>query len=107
MAIQDPLSTECAAFGAKEPYTKIAYRNSIFCLRFYSISDRAIPEECDYGALSTLILKPSEVRYEKIFTNMARFKRKIGSVVRKSIEKVKRKKPNPNSVPRIIEAMLL
>lgn len=58
-----------------------------------------IPIECDCGKLEAMILKPNEIKYEKIATNITRFKRKIKSVVNKSIEKVKRlrKKQGNNS----------
>ncbi len=37
-----------------------------------------------------MLLKPSEIQYEKVATNMARFKRGLGSMMKKSIERVKR-----------------
>lgn len=55
-----------------------------------------IPEECDYGEFASMIMKPPEIVYEKNSINMAR---KLHSVVKGSIERVKRfrKKNNGKS----------
>lgn len=52
--------------------------------------NRKLPEECDCGQFAAMLLKPSEIQYEKVATNMARFKRGLGSMMKKSIERVKR-----------------
>jgi hypothetical protein len=44
-----------------------------------------------------MILKPTEIKYEKVITNITRFKKKLGSVVKKSIEKMKRFRKRQNS----------
>ena len=44
------------------------------------------------------MLKPTEIKYEKVITNITRFKKKLGSVVEKSIEKMKRFRKKQNSI---------
>eukprot|EP00826_Nyctotherus_ovalis_P025699 TRINITY_DN1994_c0_g1_i5.p1 TRINITY_DN1994_c0_g1~~TRINITY_DN1994_c0_g1_i5.p1 ORF type:complete len:505 (-),score=150.65 TRINITY_DN1994_c0_g1_i5:111-1625(-) len=82
----------CAAFGASGLFIKAALSISL-------VTSRQISQECDCGKLASMILNPSEIKYEKIVTNMTRFKKNLGSVVKKSIEKMKRfrKKQNGGS----------
>ena len=54
-------------------------------------------EECDYGIFADMIIKPKEVEYERIGTKMTQIKRGLGSVVKKSIERVKRFRKKGNN----------